>query len=80
MDATTCVAQIEGVPEEGSAGGFFEAVAGPSEEDAVGVRGWGLRVGENEYVGGFDTFFLDARGGDVDDIAASSVDKGKVGR
>lgn len=88
MDAASRIAEVEGVPEEGSAGGFFEAVAGPSQEDAVGVRGGGLRVGEDEYVGRFDTFFLDARGGDVDDIAvpgvegrygALSVDMGRIG-
>lgn len=69
MDAATRVAEVEGIPEEGCAGRFFEVGGGATEEDAVGVWIGGLGVGEDKDVSGLDAFFLDARGGDVHDFA-----------
>jgi hypothetical protein len=66
VDAAPRSAQIERVPEKGSARGFFEIERWSSEEDAITLRGG---KGQHEYVRGQDAFLLHARRRDVDLIA-----------
>ena len=62
VDAAPRVAQIKRVPEEGSAGGFFEIERWPSKEDAITV--WGGE-GQHKDVRRLDAFFLHPRRSDV---------------
>jgi hypothetical protein len=71
VDAAPRSAQIERVPEKGSARGFFEIERWSSEEDAITLRGG---KGQHEYVRGQDAFLLHARRRDVDLIALSDAD------
>jgi hypothetical protein len=66
VDAAPCSAQIERVPEEGSARGFFKIERWSSEEDAITVRGG---EGQHEDVRGQDALFLYTRRGYVDLIS-----------
>jgi hypothetical protein len=59
-------AQIERVPEQGSARGFLEIERWSSEEDAITVRSG---KGQHEDVRRQDAFFLHTRGGYVDLIS-----------
>ena len=66
VNAAPGSAQIERVPEQGSARGFLEIERRSSEEDAITVRSG---EGQHEHVRGLDAFFLHARGGYVDLIS-----------
>lgn len=66
VDTAPCSTQIERVPEEGSARGFFEIERRSSEEDAITVRGG---EGQHEDVRGQYALFLHARRGYVDFIS-----------
>lgn len=66
VDTAPRSAQIERVPEEGSARGFFEIERWSSEEDAITLRGG---KGQHEDVRGQDAFFLHTRRGYVDLIS-----------
>jgi hypothetical protein len=63
VNAAPRAPQIKGVPEEGSARGFFEIERWPSKEDAIAIGG---RKRQYEYVRWQDAFFLHAGGGYVD--------------
>ena len=66
VDTAPRSTQIERVPEEGSARGFFEIERWSSEEDAITLRGG---KGQHEDVRGQDAFFLHTRRGYVDLIS-----------
>ena len=57
VNTTPRSAQIERVPKQGSARGFFEIERWSSEEDAITVRSG---EGQHEDVRGQDAFFLHA--------------------
>jgi hypothetical protein len=73
VDTAPCSAQIERVPEEGSACGFFEIERWSSEEDAITVRGG---EGQHEDVRRQNALFLHARRGYVDFISLGKIDRG----
>lgn len=81
MNAAPPIAQVKRVPEQRRARGLLQAVRGPTQEDAAvireGVTGFRLGVRQDEDVGGFDAFFLDAGGGDEYDV--SGYERWEVG-